>query len=161
MSALYLATGQALLAERLAVLLDRQVREADAFVPAQIVVPNRYLGSWLRFWLARRHGIAVNLRFRFLEAVLWDMLRSVDPRVHQSPPELLDENTYRLLVLAVLLAEGDVELASLQRYFGASGSRRTDWQSVLRGNDAPSRRSWRRVWHLADRLGKLIRDYEY
>ena len=42
--------------------------------------------------------------------VLWDMLRTVDARLREAPPELLDGDTYRLL-----LGEDDPELASTKR----------------------------------------------
>jgi len=148
MSILYLATCPERLATQLAESLDQQGRDGDPMVPGHIVVPNQQLGQWLRFWLARRHGIAINLRFHFLENILGDMLRSVDPRTHEAAPELLDADTYRLFVLAVLLGENDPALSSLRNYFQGESA-------------IPSRSSWRRAWHLADLLGNFIRDYEY
>jgi exonuclease V gamma subunit len=161
MSTLFLATSPAPLAARLAEIVDRNSRNASLFVPVEIVIPNRFLGQWLRFWIARRHGIAANLRFSFLEDILWNMLRAVDPRVHQATPELLDAVTYRLLVLAVLLTEEGPALASLQRYFrGDTGA----LPAGLAREPLPSSQStrgWRRACQLSDLLGQLIRDYEY
>src|SRR5438094_10050043 len=103
MSTLYLGTDQIALAERLAELLDEESRSGDVFRPATIVVPNRYLAKWLRLWLARTRGIAINLRFLYLEAALWELLREQDPRKHPQPLELIDHEGYRLIVLSVLL----------------------------------------------------------
>ncbi|MCI0376600.1 MAG: exodeoxyribonuclease V subunit gamma, partial [Gemmataceae bacterium] len=155
MSVLYLAAEPVALAERLALDLDRQSKKADPFVPARIVVPNRNLAKWLRLWLARRDGVAVNLRFYYLENALFEMLRALDPRAYVGQagsltfePEFLDADHYRLLVLSVLLGDDSRELAPFQRYLERDGA-------VL------SRRARRRAWQLADRLASLIRDYEY
>ncbi|MBI3409674.1 MAG: exodeoxyribonuclease V subunit gamma [Planctomycetes bacterium] len=148
MSTLYLATDPLVLAEELAAAIDRHLKREDLFAPVPIVVPNRYLGKWLRLWLARKFGVAINLEITFLEKALWGMLRGVDPRPHEIEPEMLDGDAYRLLVLSVLLGEDNSELAPLKRYFGANA-------------EGSTRRASRRAWDLADRLSGLIRDYEY
>jgi exodeoxyribonuclease V gamma subunit len=145
MSTLYLGTDQVALAERLAGILDAA---ADPFRPATVVVPNRYLAKWLRLWLARTRGIAINLRFLYLESALWEMLRGQDPRQHAVPLGLVDADSYRLMVLSVLLDEKPApDLGPLLQY--------------LRRDADPGRAAWRRAWQLADRLGRLVRDYEY
>jgi exonuclease V gamma subunit len=146
MSTLYLATDADRLAAQLVELLDRESQAADLFAPVTIVVPNRYLGQWLRLRLARQMGIAVNLRFLYLENALWELLRAVDPREHPSPPELLDHDHYRLMVLALLWEDGP-ELGPLRSYLTRDGHE--------------GRNFWRRSWRLADRLARFIRDYEY
>src|SRR5260370_35189416 len=98
MSTLYLGTDSETLAGKLAELL--QAKDRDPFIPVTIVLPNRYLGKWLKLWLARRLGLAFNLRFLYLENALWEWLRSVDPRSHPSEPELLDQDRHRLMGLA-------------------------------------------------------------
>ncbi|MBX9678371.1 MAG: exodeoxyribonuclease V subunit gamma [Gemmataceae bacterium] len=162
MSVLYLAADAEVLAGKLADLIDAQIREGDFFRPIDIVVPNRFLGRWLKLWLARKMGVAVNLRFRFLESALWDWYRAIDPRPiepldpdhpfdlskHPSSPEFLEPETYRLLVLSVLLHEDSDALALFRHYL-----QRADGQ--LR------RRSCRRAWQLAGLLSDFIRDYEY
>ncbi len=149
MSTLFLATDQIALADTLADFLDAEARQGDFFSPATIVVPNRYLGQWLRLWLARTRGIAINLRFLYLEAALWELLREQDPRNHPQPLELVDQEGYRLMVLSLLLEDALApELAPLRYYLRSSG--------VEAGRSA-----WRRAWHLADRLARLVRDYEY
>src|ERR1043166_1926482 len=103
MSTLYLGSDPCSLADRLADDLDRQTRNGDFFTPALIVVPNRYLKKWLRLRLARRLDVALNLKFQYLEDALWDLLRKVDPAPEPARPDSIDENTYRLMVLSVLL----------------------------------------------------------
>src|SRR5688572_737610 len=121
MSRLYLATDPVPLAAELARAIEDQVRRGEPFATTTVVIPNRYLGKWLRLWVARQHGVAINLRFVFLESALWEMLRTLDPRFGPprlqqletsrpecegypaiEGPELLDATAYRLLVLSVL-----------------------------------------------------------
>src|SRR6516164_2941075 len=116
MSILYLGSDPRSLAEQLADDLDRQAREGDFFAPATIVVPNRFLQRWLRLFLARRLDVAINLKFQVLEAALWDLLRELDPSAEAAPPESIDDNIYRLMVLSILLEEKGADLAPLQRY---------------------------------------------
>ena len=148
MSTLYLGSELQSLAEKLAEELAAHERDGDFFAPVTIVVPNRSQRQWLRLWLARRTGVCINLRFRYLEEALWELLRDADPRAHQATPEPLDDQAYRLMVLAVLVEDRDPGLAVLQEYAGIG---------VL----PLSRRACRRAWHLADQLWQLIRDYEY
>src|SRR5260370_5500716 len=100
MSTLYLGTDSETLAGKLAELL--QAKDRDPFIPGTIVLPNRYLGKWLKLWLARRLGLAFNLRFLYLENALWAWLRSLHPRSHPSEPELLDHDSYPPMRLARL-----------------------------------------------------------
>src|ERR1019366_347201 len=148
MSTLYLASDPRSLADQLADALDEQAKTGDFFAPSLVVVPNRYLRKWLRLWLARKLDVAINLTYQSLEDTLWQLLQQVDPRPSASPPEAIDENVYRLMVLSVLLEEQDPDLAPLQRYLQLQGP-------------ALSRLSCRRAWYLADRLGVLLQNYEY
>ena len=148
MSILYLASDPRSLADQLADALDDTAKTGDFFAPSIVVLPNRFLRKWLRLWLARKLDVAVNLDYQSLEPALWSMLCHVDPHPPVVPPEAIDENTYRLMVLAVLLEEPDENLAPLQRYLQRQGP-------------ALSRLSCRRAWYLADRLGVLLQDYEY
>src|SRR5208282_3874137 len=105
MSTLYLGYDQDSLAAQLAAGLDEGIKQGDFFAPVTIVVPNRYLGKWLRLWLARHLGIAINLRFKYLEIAMWDMLRELDSRQHAFPVKMLDNQDFRLMILSVLLRE--------------------------------------------------------
>jgi exonuclease V gamma subunit len=147
-SVVYFGSELQSLAAKLADQLAEQERHGDFFAPAAIVVPNRHLRKWLQLWLARRLGVCINLQFQYLEDALWELLREVDPRKHATQPESLDENAYRLLVLSALLEDDDPDLAVLRSY-------------IQLGPPPLTRLSCRRAWHLADRMGTLIRDYEY
>jgi exonuclease V gamma subunit len=148
MSTLYLSPDPHRLADKVADNLDEHAGTGDFFAPTAIVVPNRFQRKWLRLYLARRHGFAVNLSFLPLEDALWQLLRELDPAAQATPPEPLDDNTYRLLVLSVLLNEMDSDLIPLRQYL-----------QMEKGS--LSRLTCRRAWYLADRLGMMIRDYEY
>jgi exodeoxyribonuclease V gamma subunit len=150
MSKLYLGTDVVSLASQLAANLDQAARRTDCFLHATIVVPSHYLKKWLRLDLARRFGVAINLRFDYLETVLWELLRDVDPRRHPLPVELIDDDTYRLMILAVLLDEqaGGSSLTLLRDYLGRDAAGR-------------QRDVCRRAWQLAWRLSERIRDYEF
>lgn len=145
MSTLYLAADPRSLADRLADDLDRDAKHGDFFTPATIVVPNRYLKKWLRLHLARRRDVAINLKFQALEEALWELLQE---STGQAPPDTIDDNVYRLMVLSVVLEESDPDLAPLRRYLQIDGPNL-------------SRLSCRRAWYLADRLGLRLQDYEY
>jgi exonuclease V gamma subunit len=147
MSKLYLGSDPRGLADTLADELDEQARRGDFFVPPLVVVPNRYLRKWLRLWLARRLDGLININFQYLEDALWLLLRQLDPAT-KVKPEPIDENMFRLMVLAVLLEEQEPALGPLRRYLHLQGPNL-------------SRLSCRRAWYLADRLGLLLRDYEY
>lgn len=148
MSTLYLGSDPRSLADKLAEQLDAHAKVDDLFTPTTIVVPNRYLRKWLRLWLARKSGVAINLQFQTLEDALWKLLQVLDPAARSSPPETIDVNSYRLMVLSVLLSETDRDLEPLQRYLQIEGPTLT-------------RLSCRRAWYLADQVGLFIRDYEY
>lgn len=148
MSTLYLGSDLQSLAGKMAEVLVAQERHGDFFTPVTMVVPNRYLRNWLRLTLAHRLGVSINLRFRFLEDALWELLDDVDPRSHPARPEPVDQNAYRLLVLSVLLEDREPSLAVLQKY-------------IQLQTQPPNRLSCRRAWHLADRLAHLVQEYEY
>lgn len=150
MSKLYLGTDPVGLAEQLAQALDQANQAGDSFQPARIVVPHRYLGKWLRLWLARKQGVAINLEFAYLEDLLGELLRELDPRDHPLPLQMLDEDSYRMMVLSLLLDETDTspELQPLRDWVGSTPAGR-------------QRQHYRQAWQLASRLARHIRDYEY
>ncbi|MBI1831810.1 MAG: exodeoxyribonuclease V subunit gamma [Planctomycetes bacterium] len=94
MGTLYLAADLRALADRLGDELERQAKHGDFFVPASIVVPNRFVKKWLRLWLARRLHVAINLKFQNLEESLWELLKALDPAAKASPPETVEDSVY-------------------------------------------------------------------
>jgi exonuclease V gamma subunit len=156
MSSLFLAADAEVLADQLAHEIKSRQTPKTFLVPQTIVVPNRVVEQWLKLHLARKQDVAINLRFRFLEQALWDGLALIDPRPHPTPPELLDDATYRMLVLSTLLYGDDRDLRPLQDF-------------CERAVDVPAseavarltRLGSRRACDLAARIGDLIRDYEY
>lgn len=147
-STLYLGTDTEALAVRLAAALAAPGR--DPFVPTTIVVPNRYLAKWLRLWLARRQGVAINLHIEpNLERLLWDLCRAVDGRTHGLHLQLASESDYGLMLVAALLDEAASPAEAPLRDYLHSGTVQ------------PGRDYWRRLWQLAHRLAGLLRDYEY
>src|SRR5437588_2258372 len=148
MSTLYLASDLNSLAKKLADVHDSA--GGDFFVPVTVAVANPYMAKWLRLWLARKHGVVINFQFKRLEAVMWELLREVDQRQHPTPVELLNGNSYRLMILSMLLDReaGGSEVGPLR-------------ESLQYDVKEPRRDVCRRAWQLAGRLGDLIRDYEY
>src|SRR5262245_13671689 len=156
MNALFLATDAETLASQLARQIRREQTPERCFAQQTILVPNRFLEQWLKFRLAREPQVLINVRFRYLEHALWYWPRRIDPRPHAAAPEMLDDDSYRLLVLAVLLLDEDPALKPLQDFC----ERRAEGA----GPDCLanlSRLASRRAWDMAQRLGGLIRDYEY
>src|SRR5438105_1884402 len=148
MSTLYLVTDLESLAAKLAEV--QKAASGDFFIPATVAVSNPYMSKWLRLWLARKQGIVINFQFKRLETLMWELLRDVDQRRHSAPLELLNGNSYRLMILSLLLdaEEGGADLGPLRDHLQHEGAE-------------PRRDVCRRAWQLAGRLGDLIRDYEY
>jgi len=147
-STLYLGTDHEALTDR---LISRLAEPGlDPFVPATVVVPNRYVAKWLRLRIARQQGVAINLNIEpFLEHFLWQRFRALDPRPHQLPLQLLSDADYQLMLVAALLDEqGTSSERPLHEYLGMRGAQ-------------PRRDYWRRLWQLGGRLAALLRDYEY
>ncbi|HZU36836.1 MAG TPA: exodeoxyribonuclease V subunit gamma, partial [Gemmataceae bacterium] len=133
-STLHLGVHQESLAGRLATLLDEAEQTGDFFAPTSMVVPNRYLGKWLRLELARLRGVAINLRVEYLlEKVLWQLLQECDGRADPLPLEQLTDEHYRLMILLLLMDEDlpAPSLAPLRSYLsrpGGSPARRDSWR---------------------------------
>src|SRR5437868_10792893 len=101
MSTFYLGADLDSLAAKLAAV--QQTAGGDFFVSATVAVANPYMAKWLRLWLARKHGVVINFQFKRLEAVMCELLRELDQRQHPAPVELLNGNSYRLMILSILL----------------------------------------------------------
>src|SRR5688500_19291995 len=67
--------------EELASALAEQIaaERVDLFTTATVVVPNGMVAAYVRLALARRLGIAANLRLLYLEPFLTDLVRRARP----------------------------------------------------------------------------------
>jgi exodeoxyribonuclease V gamma subunit len=124
-------------------------RLPDGLEPAVVIVPNMNLSKWIKLTLARKSGIFMNVDFQYLEAGLWNMIRTLDP--HRSPePERLDNNNLRILLFFILM-KPDLDapdLAPVSRYLQlADGRVRSDFEI--------------RCWQLSQELARLFQEYEY
>ena len=145
MSVLYLGGEPAMLAERLAEHLEQHATHGDFFALAMIVVPNRFL----------RNGCGcISLASTASPSICASIISKCPLATAASGRSIgraaseTDENLYRLMVLGVLLESKASSLAPLQRHL-----------QMDRGS--LSCLSCRRAWELADRIGLLLRDYEY
>lgn len=154
--------------EALAAALAERLRAdpGDPLAPERIVVPHRTVGRWLSFELARRLGVAANLRFELPAGFAWSVMRSAVPslpaehgfspdrlrwRIHDALPEFAAGDREGRAVQRYL-ADGDprkrFELADrLARVFDRCMVYRPDWIRAWEGGDAPSwqARLWRRA----------------
>jgi len=148
MSTLYLGPDLETLAREFAAA--QRSAGGDFFVPVPVAVPNAYMTRWLQLWLARKNGIVINFQFKRLEMLMWELLCQVDLRRQPAPLELLNGNSYRLMILSILLDAkvGGTDVDPLRDHLHRHG-------------EEPRRDVCRRAWQLAGRLGDLIRDYEY
>ena len=154
--------------EALAARLAERLRAdpGDPLAPERIVVPHPTVGRWLSFELARRLGIAANLRFELPAGFAWSVMRSAVPglpREHGFSPDQLRWRIHDVLpafaasdregrAVRRYLADGDprkrFELADrLARVFDRCMVYRPDWIRAWDRGDAPSwqARLWRRV----------------
>jgi len=87
----------------------------DPLAPQTIVVPNQMVAAYARRGVARRLGIAANLRFPHLDRFLAELVRA------GRPWRVLDRHFLQILILA-LFEDGDglhQELAPVRDYIGA------------------------------------------
>lgn len=128
-------------------LCDEIYRRPDPFDPLTIVIPNPYLQKWLQLEIAARHGIAINLSFRFLNDGLWEILDYCNPSVEK--PSLLDQKDIQLLVYHAITAikPESPPMGPLYHY--------------LFNNDATLRSDYDyKTWQLAARLARYFTEYE-
>lgn len=121
--------------------LSQFLRRSDPFVPASVTVPNRNLQMWLNFQLAKKLGIACNIRFQRLDEALLGLMAS-------EGEGLLSHNMLRMMIirqLSVYEKEDGEGLAHLKRYLSSSDE-----------TDARVRK-----FQLAGRLTDLFREYAF
>lgn len=143
---IYFSNRLETLTEHLATRLASRQEAADPFAATTIIVPNPHLKKWLQLEIARRHGIAANLDFQYLEQGVWGLLGDLD---EGAPARLLDQRALQLAILGVFRTQlGDAALAPFQEYLEADAGE-------------PAADYARRAWQLAGKLAGCFREYEY
>jgi len=129
--------------------LVQHLRDRDPFEPISVVVPNFSLQKWISLRVAEQLGIAANLRFVPLEKAIVRVLH--DEGGVPSRTQLLQAHQLQQLLLDAL-AEAEAHPDEV-------------WQPLrdyISGNGALSARAHtRRRFQLAERLAKLLQEYEY
>jgi exodeoxyribonuclease V gamma subunit len=128
--------------------------QLSSLQPIEIVVPHPTWASWLKMALARRMGIAANLRFDSLHGFLRRVV-DPDPRDRPSRPsdrriEIAGADVIETLILSILSDEARLDAPALQpvkSYVRAAG-------------DDEDLCDLRRV-QLAEQLARLFDDYLY
>jgi exodeoxyribonuclease V gamma subunit len=117
-------------------------QRADALTPVEIVVPNRATEQFVKFELAERIGIAANLSFPFLGALLSGIVKKADYQL-----QVLEADDLQIVIFEALrrASNGDTsDLAPALAYIG--GGMRTAGQEA-------------RALQLSARLAALFREY--
>jgi exonuclease V gamma subunit len=156
-STLYLGTVLESLADKLDEHLRLEIAPgADPFIPSTVIVPSAAVRNWPQLFLARRQSVVINLRTQYLENALWETLQALTGLAYDAPIARLEHGQYRLLILAILLDDTnrDPDLAPVREYLRIPGTP----YSIPSGTP---RDYCRRLWDMADRLARLIRDYEF
>ena len=135
---------------RTEVLLEALVRELSierkgrsAFVPSQVVVPNKNIETYLRLGVAERLGIAVNLETRFLRRALAGLAEQALPGNRMADVRVIEGHLLAILHDDAALAAP--ELSRVRVYLDSAG----------REPDAMDRRRCQ----LAARLAHLFDEY--
>ncbi len=111
--------------------------------PVSIVVPNRIVEQFVRYWLAESIGVAANLKFPFLRNYLAELLQSTDQNL-----KILDADELQLILFECLRSSShrdDPDLKPARDYIQAGS--RTDADVELR------------TILLASQLARLFREY--
>lgn len=140
-------------------LSKRREHGAHPLVPVELVAPNRNMETWLRLGLAQSLGVAANLRFRFLNRFIGDMVAEACP----GEMKLADLDTVEAAVLAALMDETLLEKAELQpvlSYLQSSGPITCSGALGFDAHLAADGADLRRV-QLAARVAFLFQEYSF
>jgi exodeoxyribonuclease V gamma subunit len=140
-------------------LSKRREQGAHPLAPVEIVVPNRNMETWLRLGLAQSLGVAANLRFRFLNRLIGDLVSDACP----GEMKLADLDTVEAAVLAALMDEALLEMAELQpvrSYLQSSGLKTCSGAIGFDARLAADGADLRRV-QLAARVAFLFQEYSF
>jgi exodeoxyribonuclease V gamma subunit len=149
-SMLYVSSALETLAQQLSDdLLEEERTAKNPFLSANIIVPNNNLKKWLQLYLAAQQRAAINLRVLYLEDALEKILAAIGTVSYPHKLRIVDHDRYRLMLLSVLLDPqvGGADLQPLREYIGVHNPARREFSG--------------RAWDVADRLARLIRDYEF
>ena len=125
---------------------EQQSSEADIFAPSTVIVPNPALRRWLQLETARHNGMAVNIRFAFLEQGLWELLQDMIPDTSVS---IIDMPFMHKLVFHEIIRHcSSNENESFPRIF------RAFVQRTGMGIDE------QRAWQLSGSIAGLFMEYE-
>lgn len=116
----------------------------DPLDPDKVIVLNSHIRKWLQLKLAMKNGIVANVKFPFLEGVLWDLLETLSKKTKQI--DLLDKEKLRIILYEFFLVKLPVELQILEKYINSSSSQKMKWA---------------RTWMLAEKIASLLMEYEY
>jgi exodeoxyribonuclease V gamma subunit len=116
---------------------------ADPIAAISIVVPNRAVEQFVKYRLAERFGVAANLKFPFLRAFLAELVQRAGPTVR-----VLEAATLRTLLFE-----------RLRPAPGAANAALAAVDAYLEGERGDGARRELRLFRLADRLARLMREY--
>jgi exodeoxyribonuclease V gamma subunit len=142
------------LAAYLAGRLARPVAADAPLTPETLLVPQPTLRRWLQAWLARKLGIAANLRFLTPSEFTWEMLRADVPGLPEASP--WDGPRLRWRLYALLGGDAPAEVAvHLRRAATASSGELARWrlaESLASAFDRYQayRRPWLEAWEAGD-----------
>ncbi|MCB2147102.1 MAG: exodeoxyribonuclease V subunit gamma [Deltaproteobacteria bacterium] len=146
---LYFSNQLLPLAHKLHDNLSPEGIDANILEPPVVIVPNMNLSKWIKLTLARKSAIFMNVEFQYLEAGLWGMIRSIDPKPDPGL-HMLDKDSLKILLFFILMAQDRSvpELVPVNPY--------------LRLADGDARRDIEiRCWQLSEELARLFQEYEY
>lgn len=129
------------LANELVQLYDRQPLE-DPLAQEIVVVQNHGMARWLSTQLARRQGVAANMKFEFPAERAWDLYRVMDPGIPQDLPSDREPMTWTIFQLLQELP-GRSPFKAVWRYMR---DREDQWSPL-------------KAWKLANRIGDLFDQY--
>jgi exodeoxyribonuclease V gamma subunit len=115
----------------------------DPITQISIVVPNRAVEQFVKYRLAERLGVAANLNFPFLRSFLAQVVERADPKIR-----VLEADAMRTLLFESLRSEAAAASPALAPV-----------HAYLDVEPAADARRELRLFRLADRLARLIREY--
>lgn len=116
----------------------------DPFQADKIIVLNSHTRKWLQLNLAAKNGVVANIEFPFLEGVLWDLLKQLDPNPIQA--DFLNKEKLRIVLYELFLTQTHADLEVFEKYLKKTSSEKMQWA---------------RTWMLAEKIASLLMEYEY